>query len=166
MATYVLIHGAGDESFHWHRLVPELTRRGHDIVAPDLPCDDDRAGFAEYTQTVLDAVGDRTDLIVVAQSLAGFTAPLVAERAPVRLLVFLNAMVPRVGEVPGEYWDACGRRTTATSLRPSDSVAVRPFDMGGLPVDDDRLDFDDGAGATDSGLRTCSPSRDASQATW
>jgi len=33
-------------------------------VAPDLPCDDDSAGLAEYPDTVVDAVGDRTDLIV------------------------------------------------------------------------------------------------------
>jgi pimeloyl-ACP methyl ester carboxylesterase len=108
MATYVLIHGAGDDSSHWERLVPELERRGHDTVAPDLPCDDDHAGFAQYAQTVVDAIGDRTDLLVVAQSLAGFTAPLVATRVPVRLLVFLNAMVPRIGEAPGDYWDNTG----------------------------------------------------------
>jgi pimeloyl-ACP methyl ester carboxylesterase len=87
VATYVLIHGAGDDSFHWHRLVPELTRRGHEVVAPDLPCDDDRAGFAQYAQTVLAALGgspDRNDLVVVAQSLAGFTAPLVCDRIPGR----------------------------------------------------------------------------------
>jgi pimeloyl-ACP methyl ester carboxylesterase len=108
MATYVLIPGAADEPFYWHRLVPELERRGHDTVTPDLPCDDDRAGFAEYAQSVIDAIGDRRDrddLIVVAQSLGGFTAPIVAARVPVRLLVFLNGMVPRIGEPPSEYWD-------------------------------------------------------------
>jgi hypothetical protein len=43
-------------------------------VAPDLPCDDDSAGLAEYADTVVDAVGDRTDLIIVAPSLGGVTA--------------------------------------------------------------------------------------------
>jgi pimeloyl-ACP methyl ester carboxylesterase len=120
MATYVLIHGAGDESFYWHRLVPLLERRGHDTVAPDLPCDNDRAGFEQYAQTVIDAIGDRSDrgdLIVVAQSLGGFTAPIVAARVPVRLLVFLNPMVPRIGEAPAQYWDIthweAARRETA-----------------------------------------------------
>ena len=33
---------------------------GHDVVTMDLPCDDDTAGLAEYTDTVVDAIGDRT----------------------------------------------------------------------------------------------------------
>ena len=43
--------------------------RGHDVVAPDLPSDDDSAGLSEYADAVVGAIGDRTDLIVVAQSL-------------------------------------------------------------------------------------------------
>ena len=69
MATYVLIHGAGSDSWYWHLVVPELRARGHDVVAPDLPCDDDTAGFSEYADVVVEAIGDRTDLVVVAQSL-------------------------------------------------------------------------------------------------
>ncbi len=57
---------------------------GTTTVAMDLPCDDDAAGLAEYTDAVVDAIGDRRDdLVLVAQSLGGFTAPLVAERVPV-----------------------------------------------------------------------------------
>jgi pimeloyl-ACP methyl ester carboxylesterase len=105
MATFVLIHGAGSDGWYWHLVAPELRSRGHDVVAPDLPCDDDNAGLAEYTDTVVDAIGDRTDLVLVAQSMAGFTAPLVCERRPVRLMVLLAAMVPRPQESPGDWWD-------------------------------------------------------------
>jgi hypothetical protein len=45
------------------------------VVAPDLPCDDDSAALSDYADVVVDAIGDRTDLVVVAQSLAGLTAP-------------------------------------------------------------------------------------------
>ncbi len=83
MTTYVLVHGAGNDAWYWHLVEPELRAAGHDVVAPDLPCDDDRAGFAEYADVVVDAIGDRRDLVVVAQSLGGFTAPLVGERRPV-----------------------------------------------------------------------------------
>src|SRR5438552_7289681 len=108
MATYVLIHGAGSDSWYWHLVVPDLQARGHDVVAVDLPCDDDAAGLAEYTDTVVDAIGDRTDLILVAQSMGGFTAPLVCERVPVRFVVLVAAMVPRPGESPGEWWANTG----------------------------------------------------------
>ena len=75
MATYVLIHGAGSDSWYWHLVAPELAAWGHAVVAPDLPADDDSAGLAEYTDVVVEAIGDRRDLIVVAQSMGGFTAP-------------------------------------------------------------------------------------------
>jgi pimeloyl-ACP methyl ester carboxylesterase len=73
-------------------------------VAPDLPCDDDSAGLAEYTDTVVDAIGDRTDLVVVAQSFGGFTAPLVCDRAAADLLILVAAMIPAPGEAPADYW--------------------------------------------------------------
>jgi alpha-beta hydrolase superfamily lysophospholipase len=47
MATYVLIHGAGDVAWYWHLLEAELRSRGHEVVAPDLPCEDDSAGLAD-----------------------------------------------------------------------------------------------------------------------
>jgi len=109
VATYVLIHGAGSDSWYWHLVEPELRKRGHDVVAPDLPCDDDSAGFTEYADAVVDAIGDRTDLILVAQSLAGFTAPVVCDRLPVDLLVLVAAMVPRPGESAGEWWANTGQ---------------------------------------------------------
>jgi hypothetical protein len=61
-------------------MIPELRRRGHDVVAPDLPCGDDSAGLAEYADVDVESLGDRTDLILVAQSMAGFSAPLVCRR--------------------------------------------------------------------------------------
>ena len=78
MATYVLIPGAGGSAWYWHLVRPELKARGHDVVAVDLPAADDRAGISDYADTVVEAVGDRRDLIVVAQSMGGFTAPLCA----------------------------------------------------------------------------------------
>ena len=49
MATYVLIHGAGgSDSWYWHLVAPRLRSLGHDVVAPDLPCDDEGAGWGQY----------------------------------------------------------------------------------------------------------------------
>jgi pimeloyl-ACP methyl ester carboxylesterase len=107
-ATYVLLHGAGSTPWYWHLVEPELRTRGHDVVVVDLPCDDDSAGFPEYADAVVDAIGDRKDLILVAQSLAGFTAPLVCERMPVDLMVLVAAMVPMPGESAGEWWANTG----------------------------------------------------------
>jgi pimeloyl-ACP methyl ester carboxylesterase len=105
MATYVLIHGSADSAFYWHLLEPELQERGHTTVAMDLPCEDESAGLAEYADAVIEAIGNRRDLIVVAQSAGGFTAPLVAARVPVELIVLVAGMVPLPGE-KGDDWSA------------------------------------------------------------
>jgi pimeloyl-ACP methyl ester carboxylesterase len=110
MATYVLIHGAGDVGWYWHLVDGELRDRGHDVVAPDLPSEDESAGWSEYADAVIDAVGDRTGLVVVAQSLGGFTAPIVCDRVPVDLLVLVAAMVPVPGETGNEWWANSGYR--------------------------------------------------------
>jgi alpha-beta hydrolase superfamily lysophospholipase len=57
MATFVLIHGAGDVGWYWHLVARELRAAGHDVIAPDLPCEDDSAGLEEYADTVIRAVG-------------------------------------------------------------------------------------------------------------
>ncbi len=99
MAMFVLIHGAGDDSWFWHRLRPLLETAGHTVVTPDLPCEDDDAGLAAYTDGVVEAIGAAgggRPLVVVAQSMGGLTAPLVADRVPVDLIVLLTAMIPVV----------------------------------------------------------------------
>lgn len=108
MATYVLIHGAADSAWYWHLVDAELRERGHDVVAVDLPCDDDSAGWSEYADITVEAIGDRSDLIVVAQSLGGFTAPLVCARVPVDLMVLVAAMVPAPGETGAQWWANTG----------------------------------------------------------
>lgn len=106
--TFVLIPGAGGTAWYWHRIVPLLRQPGHEAIAVDLPGDDPAAGLPEYTDLVADAIGGRGNVVLVAQSLGGFTAPLVAAKVPVASLVFVNAMIPRPGETPGAWWDDTG----------------------------------------------------------
>lgn len=109
MATYVLIPGADGRAWYWHRVAPLLQAHGNEVITVDLPVTDPAAGLEEYTAAVMTAIGERrADLILVAQSLAGFVAPLVAERIPANV-VLLNAMVPRPGESAGEWWDNTGQ---------------------------------------------------------
>jgi pimeloyl-ACP methyl ester carboxylesterase len=134
MATFVFIHGAGSTGGDWRLVTPELRRRGHDVVAPDLPCEDESAGLAEYAGTVVAAIGDRTDLVVVGHSLGGFTAPLVCDRLPVRLLVMLQAMIPAPGETFGDWWTNTGYEEARRRQKERD---------GDLPDDEMALFFHD-----------------------
>jgi pimeloyl-ACP methyl ester carboxylesterase len=49
-----------------------------------------------------------TDSASAFESLGGFAAPLVCARARVRMLVFVNAMIPVPGETAGEWWANTG----------------------------------------------------------
>ena len=122
MATFVLIHGAGGRGSSWDLVAGELRRAGHEVVAVDLPCEDDSAGWAEYRDATLDAIGDRRDdLVLVAQSLGGFTAPLVADRVAVEHIVLVTAMIPKPGETGDDWW---------ANTRTAEAIAAQ-----GLPED-------------------------------
>ena len=108
MSTFVLIHGAGDVGWYWHLVAAELRTRGHDVVAPDLPGDDETATLTDYADTVADAVGGKRDLVVVGQSYGAFTAALVADRLPVDVLVLVTGMIPSPGESPNDWWKNTG----------------------------------------------------------
>jgi pimeloyl-ACP methyl ester carboxylesterase len=123
VATFSFIHGAGDVGWYWHRVEAELRARGHDTVAPDLPIEDDYAGLEEYAATVVDATGDRHDVVVVAQSFGGYVAPIVAEQIAARLIVLVAAMVPS----PGESADEMFANTHWEPEQLADSSAVAVF---------------------------------------
>lgn len=119
MSTFVLIPGAGGAAWYWHRVVPHLQDAGHEAVAVDLRGDDETAGLPEYAREVLATLDDRSDVVLVAQSLGAFTAPLVAAKVPLRALVLVNAMIPLPGETPGAWWNNTG------SLRARETAAER-----------------------------------------
>lgn len=110
MATYVLIHGAGDVGWSWHLVEAELRARGHDAIAPDLPCDDETAGLTDYADTVVAAIDGRTsdELVIVGLSFGGYTAPLVCARVPADLLVLVAGMIPAPGESAEEMFAKTG----------------------------------------------------------
>lgn len=81
-----------------------LRSAGHDVVAVDLPCEDE-VGLTAYADAAVAAIDDHDhDVVLVAQSLAGFIAPLVAAAVPVELMVLVAAMVPKPGETGHQWW--------------------------------------------------------------
>jgi len=99
MATYVLIHGAGDVGWYWHLVERDLRTRGHAVVVMDLPVEDGAATLSDYADVVVGAIADQhEDLVVVAQSYGGYVAPIVCDRVPARLMVLVAAMIPAPGE--------------------------------------------------------------------
>lgn len=132
MATYVLIPGGGGDPWEWCRLVPELASRGHEVIAVRLPSDDDTAGWASYADTVVDAIGDRADVVLVAASMGGFTAPIVCVRRRIDLLVLVNAMIP----MPGETFNTW---STNTGSGPARRAYHASLGLSSAEADDDAV---------------------------
>jgi Alpha/beta hydrolase family len=86
MARFLLLHGAWHGGWCFEEVRRELERRGHEVEAPDLPCD--RVGLTQLDYAR--GLGDQTDAVVVGHSLAGLTIPFVEAR----VRVYLGALLP------------------------------------------------------------------------
>jgi pimeloyl-ACP methyl ester carboxylesterase len=129
-ATLALIPGAGGSAWYWHRVAPLLTDAGVDVVAVELPMDDDAADLNTYADIVCRAVADVPGpLVVVGQSMGAFTAPIVATRLPTSAIVLVNPMVPAAGESPGSWWEATGQRAARVEYFARIGLGDRDFDM-------------------------------------
>ena len=126
MPTFVLIPGAGGHAAYWNRLVPELESRGHRAIPIDIKQNDPSIDLHGFAANVENAIGNHQDVILVAQSLGGFTAPMI--RKPVRMIVLINAMIPLSGESPDDWWDNTG---SVAARREADLAASRDpeFDL-------------------------------------
>jgi len=100
----------------------------------DLPCEDRTASFFDYSDAVRAALGDASEVVLVGHSMAGITIPLVALSRPVRLLVFLCALVPdQPGDTteggpqthPDGAFDALVRHEDGSHSWPSAETAAR-----------------------------------------
>ena len=128
MSRFVLIPGAGGSAWYWSRVLPLLHDAGAGAVAVDLPGDDDKAGLDAYVDLVCEAARGDDDVVLVTQSLGGFTAPLVAQRMSVRAIVFVNAMIPSPGELVGDWWADTG--SGAARIAAADAGGYSPeFDV-------------------------------------
>ncbi len=126
---FVLLPGAGGHPRLWRRLTPLLHAAGHLVTAVALP-NQPGATLADQVDVSTAAV-DRlvaagaTEVVVVAQSMAGFLAPPLGFHPSVGRLVLLNAMIPRPAETAGEWWDATGQ---PAARRAADCAAGRDPD--------------------------------------
>jgi pimeloyl-ACP methyl ester carboxylesterase len=128
MATFALMHGANHGASCWDFFMPELRSRGHDAVAMDLPIEDPSAGISRYTEAVIEAIGSREDVVVVAHSLAGIVAPVVATLRPIRRIIFLAAIVPELGTSVAEQLARTSISKPRTRIDNGDGTFTQPVD--------------------------------------
>src|SRR6266404_9236785 len=99
MSSFCLVHGSTQNASCWDLVIRELVQRGHEAVRMNLPTDEPEASATRYADVIAQAIpADRDDTIVVAHSASGLFLPLVPEKRRVRRLVFLAAVIPRIGK--------------------------------------------------------------------
>lgn len=109
MANFVLVHGAWHGGWCWRYVARVLTHGGHAVYAPSLTGLGDRAHLVSPSVDLdvhvrdignLLRFEDLNDVILVGHSYGGIILTGVAdtEMARIKHLVYLDAMVPEVGE--------------------------------------------------------------------
>jgi pimeloyl-ACP methyl ester carboxylesterase len=111
----VLIPGSGGDRWSWQPVAADLIARGHEVVAVDLPAADEASGLVAYADTVLAAIGPRTGCVLAAASLGAFTLAMVCARIRPGGIALLNAMIPKPGETPGQWWGNVGSESYRTA---------------------------------------------------
>jgi len=97
MPLFCLVHGSTQDASGWDLLVPELRKRGHEVVCPSLPADRPDAPATLYAMVIAEAVRDSTEPpIVVGHSVSGLFLPIVPSLCRVRMC-----------------WAGCEARSTA-----------------------------------------------------
>jgi len=107
MSTFILVHGSWHGAWCWHKLVPRLQKRGHTVIAPDLPSlgrdrtPVNRVSLATWRRHVCNIVDSAPEpVVLVGHSRGGIVISEVAEHRPerVRTLVYLCAFLLANGE--------------------------------------------------------------------
>lgn len=101
MSLFCLVHGSTQNPEGWKLLRPELENHGHNVITVDLPTNEPQSSATRYADVIVQTLDqthyEMSDVVVVAHSASGMFLPLVAARRPVSHMVFLAALVPKLG---------------------------------------------------------------------
>ncbi len=148
MARFVLIHGASHGGWCWDKVVPQLQRAGHEVLAPDLPgmgsdktplAEITLAGWGEFVAKLVRASPQPS--ILVGHSRGGTVIGEAAERVPERVigLIYLTAVLLPPGSILFETRD----------VMDSDAAKKATFDEIAITMDP--------AAARETFYGTCDP---------
>jgi pimeloyl-ACP methyl ester carboxylesterase len=109
VATFVLAHGAWSSGWAWKKMRPLFRAGGHEFFSPSYTGLGERAHLAhpgiDLETHINDVLGtlrveDLRDVVLIGHSYGGLVSTGVAARARdrIRLLVYLDAFVPRPGQ--------------------------------------------------------------------
>ena len=139
--TYVLVHGAFQDSSAWSEVVPLLEAQGHNVVTLDLP---GRAGdttppaeitLEQHRDAVIDLINQQSGkVILVGHSFGGITISLVAEAIPDQIarLVYVAAYLP----VTGDTLASLAAQDEGTAFNDQNFVIAPDYSTASVLADD------------------------------
>jgi pimeloyl-ACP methyl ester carboxylesterase len=107
MSTYVLVHGAWHGAWCWYKIIPQLEKLGHTVIAPDSESHGlERTPPLETTfRGIVDSIGRVVEsaaepVVLVGHSFGGMVITQVAEERPdnIKELVYVGAFLPQNGQ--------------------------------------------------------------------
>jgi len=123
-ALITLVHGGQQGAWTFDLLTPYLHELGYRTLAVELPIGEIDLGGADYAATVIRAIADEDEVVLVGHSMGGLITPLVAVQRPIARLIFVCAGFPEprrshiqvrreqpgegVGKGPSDAWEQPG----------------------------------------------------------
>ena len=97
MSLFCLVHGSTGNASCWDLLIPKLEKFGHQTLRMNLPVERRDLSGMEYAEIISQSIDKADDdVIVVAHSASGAFLPLVAHLKPIRHLIYLAAVIPKL----------------------------------------------------------------------
>src|SRR5579871_4034528 len=104
--TFVLVHGAFEDGSVWTDVKKQLEKNGDQVIVVDLPgrpshpAGPEGISAEKYRDTIVEAIGERNQVVLVGHSFGGIQISNVAEAIPDRIhaLVYVAAYLPKDGE--------------------------------------------------------------------
>lgn len=148
MATIVLTHGAWSSAWAWKKVRPLMQAAGHTFFTPSYTGLGERYHLAnpniDLETHIADVLGvleyeDLRDVVLMGHSYGGMVATGVADRARnrIKLLVYLDAFVPKDGQALADLVPAAQRQRMKDSAKENDGwrVASNPAPDDTSPED-------------------------------
>jgi pimeloyl-ACP methyl ester carboxylesterase len=103
---FVIVHGAFQDSSVWNDVKTQLEKSGGEVILVNLPGRKssnsavETASSASYSKTIIEAIGDRQNIILVGHSFGGIQISNVAEMISERIkaLIYVAAYLPVSGD--------------------------------------------------------------------
>ena len=129
-STYILVHGAWGGAWYWSEVGAELTRRGANWTALDLPSSTHGAHpntfLADDAHEVIEVAKLEGPVILVGHSYGGAVITEAADRVPsLERLIYIAALVPNLGQSTTEATRDVDVRTLLDDAIESDGEYLR-----------------------------------------